>query len=334
MDVLSDVLRAVRLTGAIFFDVEARSPWVAQTPAAWKFGRAVMPQSEHVIVFHVLTRGSCWAELIDGSAPPIRLNAGDLICLPNGDEHVFGSVAGMRAEPELAQYRRPIGGRLPFPVWVNEGGGPETCHFVCGYFGCDARPFNPLLEALPRMVHSPISRETQAWLSTLVRVAIQESEHASAGGETMLAKLAELMFVEVIRKYIHDLPDNSRGWLSGLRDRHVGAAFRLIHARPSEAWTLDTLAREVGLSRSAFAARFHDLVGLPPMQYLARWRLQLAAHLLEGNGVSIAAAATEVGYESEAAFNRAFKKVVGLPPGAWRRNRAVPAATQGDRLLT
>jgi AraC-like DNA-binding protein len=321
MDVLSDVLRAVRLTGAIFFDVEARCPWVAQTPAIWKFGRAVMPDSEHVIVFHVLTRGSCWAELFDGSAPPVRLVAGDLILLPNGDEHVFGSIAGMRAEPDLSVYRRPISERLPFGVLVNEGGGPETCHFVCGYFGCDARPFNPLLDALPRMVHSSVSVETQTWLSTLVRVAVQESEHGSAGGETMLAKLAELMFVEVIRKYIEGLPDDTRGWLSGLRDGHVGAALRLMHARPSQPWTIDTLAREVGLSRSAFAGRFHDVVGMPPVHYLARWRLQLAGHLIEGNGISIAAAAAEVGYESEAAFNRAFKKVVGVTPGAWRRNR-------------
>jgi AraC-like DNA-binding protein len=325
MDVLSDVLRAVRLTGAIFFDVEARAPWVGQTPAGWKFGRAVMPEAERVIVFHVLTRGSCWAELFDGSAPPIKLAAGDLILLPNGDEHVFGSVPGQRAEPDLSLYRRPIGGRLPFPIYLNEGGGPETCHFICGYFGCDTRPFNPLLDALPRMVHSSVSTETQTWLSALVRVAINESERGSAGGETMLARLAELMFVELIRKYIEGLSEDSRGWLSGLRDAHVGATLRLMHARPAQSWTIDTLAREIGLSRSALAERFHHLVGMPPMHYLARWRLQVAGHLLEGNGISIAAVAAEVGYESEAAFNRAFKKLVGMPPGEWRRNRAAAA---------
>jgi AraC-like DNA-binding protein len=328
MDVLSDVLRAVRLTGAIFFDVEARSPWVAQTPAAWKFGRAVMPEAEHVIVFHVLTRGSCWAELFDGSAPPIKLEAGHIIVLPKGDEHVFGSVLGQRAEPDLSRYRRPIGGRLPFPICLNEGGGPETCHFICGYFGCDTRPFNPLLDALPRMVRSSVSIEMQTWLSALVRVAINESESGSAGGETMLARLAELMFVEFIRKYIEGLPDDSRGWLSGLRDAQVGAALRQMHARPAQSWTIDTLAREVGLSRSALAERFHHLVGMPPMHYLARWRLQVAGHLLEGKGIAISAVAAEVGYESEAAFNRAFKKLVGMPPGEWRRNRV--AATKTD----
>jgi len=187
-------------------------------------------------------------------------------------------------------------------------------------------------EALARIVHAPVSAETRGWLSSLVRIAVQETEHGSAGGETMLAKLAELMFVEVIRKYIDGLPKDSRGWLSGLRDRHVGAALRLIHARPSGPLTLESLARDVGLSRSVFAERFAHFVGVPPMQYLARWRLQLAAHLLQGNGTSIAAAAAEVGYESEAAFNRAFKKFVGVPPGAWRRSHnarpaeAAPAA--------
>jgi AraC-like DNA-binding protein len=320
MDVLSDVLRAVRLTGAIFFDVEARTPWVAQTPAAEKFAGAVMPGSEHVIGFHVLTQGSCWAEAVDGSVQPVRLHTGDLIVLPGGDEHVLCSVPGMRAIPDLSRYRRPVNGRLPLPVWLNEGGGPETCHFVCGYFGCDARPFNPVLEGLPRMVHSHISVETRSWLSNLIRVAVQETEHGSAGGETMLAKLAELMFVEVIRKYIDALPSESRSWFSGLRDRHVGAALRLIHARPSEPLTLESLARDVGLSRSVFAERFAHFVGVPPMHYLARWRLQLATQLLEGRGTSIAAAAAAVGYESEAAFNRAFKKFVGVPPGAWRRS--------------
>jgi AraC-like DNA-binding protein len=332
MDVLSEVLRAVRLTGAIFFDVEARIPWVAHTPPVRDFARAVMPGSEHVIAFHILTRGSCWAEVVDGSVPPVRLYAGDLIVLPIGDEHVLCSAPGMRATPDLSRYARPVNGRLPFPVLVNEGGGPDTCHFVCGYFGCDSRPFNPVLEALPRMVHASVSPETQSWLSSLVRVAVQETEHRSAGGETMLAKLAELMFVEVIRKYIDGLPEDSRGWFAGLRDRRVGAALRLIHARPSEPLTLDSLARDVGLSRSVFAERFAHFVGVPPMHYLARWRLQLAAHLLEGNGYSIAAAAAAVGYESEAAFNRAFKKFVGIPPGAWRRSHnarlaeAAPAA--------
>jgi AraC-like DNA-binding protein len=321
MDVLSDVLGAVRLTGAVFFDVEAAEPWVAQTPDVATFAHQVMPEAEHVIVFHILTHGSCWSELVDGSVPPIRLSAGDLVVVPNGHEHALCSVPGMRAVPDLSAYRRPVGGKIIHPVWVNEGGGPERCHFVCGYFGCDARPFNPLLDALPRMFNARVSERTRSWLSSLVSAAVAESEEATPGGETMLAKLAELMFVEVIRKYIDGLPDGSRDWLSGLRDRQVGASLALIHGRPAEPWSLDSLAREVGMSRTVFAERFMSFVGVPPMQYLARWRLQLAAHLLENRSCGIAVAAAQVGYESEAAFNRAFKKHVGMPPGAWRRDR-------------
>jgi AraC-like DNA-binding protein len=326
MDVLSDVLRAVRLTGAIFFDVEAAEPWVAQTPDVARFAHSVMPEAEHVIVFHIVSRGSCWSELVDGSISPVRLSAGDLVVMPNGNEHALCSVPGMRATPDLSAYRRPVGGKLLVPVWVNEGGGPERCHFVCGYFGCDARPFNPLLEALPAMFHARVSEATQSWLTNLVAAAVSETEHNTPGGETMLAKLAELMFVEVIRRYIDGLPAGSRDWLAGLRDRQVGAALHLLHARPAESWTLDSLAREVGMSRSVFAERFTGFVGIPPMQYLARWRLQLAAHMLENKACGIAVAAAQVGYESEAAFNRAFKKHVGMPPGAWRRrDRTVPA---------
>lgn len=330
MDVLSDVLRAVRLTGAVFFDVEACSPWVATTPSVDRFKRAVMPNAEHVIAFHVVTAGSCWAALPDDLVSPTRLNPGDLVVIPMGDEHVLSSLPGMRTEPDLANYRRPTDRCLPVPFVLNQGGGPDRCHFICGYFGCDARPFNPLLDALPRMFHASVSDVSQKWLLSLVRAAVDESEHGTAGGETMLAKLAELMFVEVIRKYMNSLPEHSRGWCSGLRDQHIGAALHLIHDRPTHHWTVETLAREVGLSRSAFAERFASFVGVPPMNYLARWRLQLATNLLASKGVSIAAAAAEVGYESEAAFNRAFKKFVGLSPGAWRKSRVVGTGAVGS----
>lgn len=216
------------------------------------------------------------------------------------------------------------------PFVLNQGGGPDRCHFICGYFGCDARPFNPLLESLPRIFHAPVSAASQDWLLSLVRAAVAESQHGTAGGETMLAKLAELMFVEVIRKYIDRLPEDARGWLSGLRDRQIGAALHLIHGRAAHAWTVDALAREIGMSRSAFAERFVSFVGLPPMHYLARWRLQLAANLLTNNGVSLSAAAAEVGYESAAAFNRAFKKFVGVPPGAWRKARGDGSRSVGS----
>jgi AraC-like DNA-binding protein len=168
-------------------------------------------------------------------------------------------------------------------------------------------------------MHVRQSSDSGALIHDLIRIALQESESPTAGSETILSKLSELMFLQAIRQHLDNLPDNSTGWLSGLRDRHVGAALVLMHGRPAHAWTLDALAREVGLSRSVFAQRFSEMVGMPAMQYLSNWRLQIAARMLTSQRLSIAEAAAKVGYDSEAAFNRAFKKRVGVPPGAWRR---------------
>jgi AraC-like DNA-binding protein len=319
MDVLSDVLRAVRLTGAVFFDMEAHSPWVGTTPASAVIAGIVMPDAEHVICFHALTAGSCWVALADSSSPPMLLNVGDIVVVPKGDAHFLSSSPGMRGEIDLALYREAAGGPRPRPHVVNQtAGGAEACHFVCGYLGCDLRPFNPLLDALPRLFYARASAASQGWLVSLMRAVVAETEDERAGRETILARAAELLFIEILRKHIGELPEDSRGWLSGLRDRHVGAALRLIHGRPAQDWTLEALARDVGLSRSAFAERFNTYVGAPPIEYLGRWRMQLAARLLD-QGTSIADAAVQVGYESEATFNRAFKRFVGTPPGAWRR---------------
>ncbi len=331
MDVLSDVLRAVRLTGAIFFDHYVRAPFVGGSPPSAAIAGRVLPGAEHVIQFHAVLAGSCWGVLTDDPGPSTRLDAGDIIIFPMGDANTISSAPGMRAEPNLDMYNRPTDRPLPV-VFRHRGAGTEDCHFVCGYFGCDARPFNPLLESLPRLFHAQMSAAGQSWLVNMLRVAAEETELGDAGSETMLAKLAEVMFVEVVRKHIARLPDDSRGWLSALRDRHVGEAMRLIHGQPARQWTLDALAREVGLSRSVFAERFAHYVGLAPMHYLARWRMQLAARRLEVPGLSIAQVAAEVGYESEAAFNRSFKKYVGTPPGAWRKGRVPSSAIEAAPL--
>lgn len=315
MDVLSDVLSAVRLSGALFFDNTFHDPWVVETPRASVIASKVMPNSQYVFSFHTLLEGSCWAEMIDGSQEPKRLNAGDIIVFPLDDAHAFCSAVGMRATPDLAVYIRPVDRQLPYIL--NEGIGPNGCRFICGYIGCDIRPYNPFISSLPRLL---LGRSAASgWLSHLVQHAVSETETRDAGGETVLAKLAELMFVQVIRQYANELPPESRGWLSGLRDPHVGHALSLVHARPASDWTIESLAVAVGMSRSAFAKRFAHFVGDSPIQYLARWRMQLAARRLENPQVSIAQAGVEVGYESEAAFNRAFKKVMGVPPGMWRR---------------
>ena len=299
MDVLSDVLTAVRLTGAIFFDSTFREPWVAEAPRASVIASKVMPNSQYVFFFHTLIEGSCWVEMTDGSTEPLRLEAGDIVAFPMDDAHALCSAIGMRAKPDLAAYHHPIDRQLPYVV--NEGSGTGSCRFVCGYLGCDVRPYNPFIKSLTLVLHG------------------RGTARGRPGGETVLAKLAELMFVQVIREYVEGLPQDARGWLSGLKDPHIGQALRLIHGQPAAEWTLEGLARAVGLSRTVFANRFSHYAGDPPMQYLARWRMQLAARLLESPGVSVAQAGAQVGYDSEAAFNRAFKKVVGLPPGTWRK---------------
>ena len=255
MEVLSDVLRAVRLTAALFFDVEATSPWAAHTPPVREIAGLILPGAEHVMGFHAVLEGSCWVDLPDDGLPPLELGAGDVIILPAGSRHVTSSAPGMWIEPNLERYRRPTDHPLPF-VLHKDGGGTERARLACGYLGCDARPFNPLLDALPVVVHARGRADGASWACRLIHAALDESRACRAGSEVVLARLSELLFVEVVRGHLEALPEEARGWFAGLRDRHVGAALRLMHARPAEPWTLEGLAREVGLSRSVFALRF------------------------------------------------------------------------------
>lgn len=320
-DVLSDVLRAVRLTGAVYFDFELSSPWVAEAPPSREIAATVMPGSQRVIEYHLIARGACWGHAVGHE--PTRLNEGDLIVFPQGDAHVLSSAPGMRATPDLSMFARPT---TPLPlVYELGGGGPDRARIVCCFLGCDERPFNPLLTALPAVIHLPAAGQhaTTGWLGTVLNIAVRESGSARAGSENVLARLSELMFVEAIRRYIEALPPAETGWLAGLRDPFVGQALAALHAGPAEAWTVERLARVVGASRSVLAERFAELVGQPPMQYLALWRMQLASRLLV-EGEHVAAVADAVGYESEAAFSRAFKKLVGQAPATWRRG-AVPS---------
>ena len=315
-DVLSDVLRSIRLTGAVYFDFELSSPWVAEAPPSREIASIVMPGAQRVIEYHLLARGTCWAHTVD--EPPIRLKEGDMILFPQGDGHVLSSAPGMRAKPELSMFvrRTPT---LPI-VYEMGGGGPEHARLVCCFLGCDERPFNPLLTALPRTIHLSRAANEQAsgWLAMLLNIAVGESGASRAGRDNVLARMSELLFVEAIRRYIETLPPSQTGWLAGLRDPIVGQALAVLHGEPAAEWTVESLARAVGASRSVLADRFTDVVGDPPMQYLALWRMQLASQrLLAGEPVAQAAAA--VGYESEAAFSRAFKRLVGESPGTWKR---------------
>jgi AraC-like DNA-binding protein len=326
VDTLSDVLQGVRLKGAVFFDIETVSPWVAEALPGKVMAPAVMPDAEHVIEYHVITSGSCWASLIDSDAEPVHLTAGDVVAFPQGDAHVLSSAPGMRGDPDPGMLKlTETATQLPLILNL-DGGGQERAHIVCGFLGCDSRPFNPLLESLPRILHVRTSAGARrGWVDQFTRFAVMEAKEKRAGGNGILSKLGEFMFVELVRDYVESLPDESKGWLAGLRDRQVGRALSLLHARPTRDWTLEELAKGVGVSRSSLAGRFTALVGIPPMHYLQKWRLQIAAtRLSEGRG-SIAAIAADIGYESEAAFSRAFKKHVGLPPAEWRSKRVAGA---------
>jgi AraC-like DNA-binding protein len=312
MDALSDVLRAVRLTGAFFFDVQARTPWVAETPEGKCVVDAMFPGSDHLISYHLIMQGSCWIS-IEGETP-IHLSAGDIIVMPHGDTHVLATSLDMRNPPAMSMYRLPDDGQLPIKISMGTAGGEEA-HFVCGFLGCDSRPYNPLLTALPRMIH--IRDHASGALGAYFKAALAESK-GRMGGASMLSRISELMFVDVVRRYLETLPEGQTTWLAGLRDPYIGRALMALHADPARDWSLELLAQEAALSRSAFAERFAQYVGHPPMQYLANWRMQLATNYLRGGTDSVATVGNRVGYDSEAAFSRAFKKCVGVPPSEWR----------------
>jgi AraC-like DNA-binding protein len=281
-----------------------------------------MPGSEHVIEYHAVMSGSCWGGVI--GEPAVLLEAGDVIAFPQGDPHVLASEAGMRGLNDAGFHRGASG--QPLPVRVDYGGtGRDPVHIICGFLACDARPFNPLLATLPRVLclKKRTSRHSDV-LEQFMSIALAESRVPRAGSEVVLARLSELMFVEIVREYVASLQGAEQGWLSGLRDEVVGRALVVLHGKPAHPWTLDELARTIGASRSTVASRFVEFVGVSPMQYLAQWRMQLAGNLLSET-TTLAAVAEAVGYGSEAAFSRAFKKIVGVAPAIWRAQRARPA---------
>lgn len=319
MDTLSDVLRVVRLNGAYFFTVEAADPWCTETAPARELSPRVMPSAEHLISYHMVTEGRCYGGL--AGETPVELVAGDVIVFPHGDAHVMSSGPGSAAARTALTNAPP---RYPFTAFFGEHA-PRSVSIVCGFLGCDRRPFNPLLAALPHQVH--VRGASNPWLGSFVRQASEEARAGRAGAESVLTRLAELMFIEVLRRHLEDLPPGHTGWLAGLRDELVGRALALLHGRPGHAWTLDELARDVASSRSNLTKRFALLVGQPPMQYLTQWRMQVAANLLAQSDTKVAAIGAEVGYDSEAAFSRAFKKATRLAPGAWRRARRAPRSS-------
>lgn len=323
-DPLADVLQRVKLTGALFFLVDATSPWCVSVPRAEAFAPIILPRAQHVVSYHVVVQGNGFAS-VPGSEP-VAFESGDIIVFPHADAYEMASAPGVPPELDddqtLQFFRDMAAGRLPFVVTEGGGQGPPA-QFVCGFLGCDARPFNPLLATLPQLMHvRRPGMERNDLLDRLVELTLAEAQARRLGGESIRLRLSELMFVEVVRRTLETLPAGQTGWLAGLRDPAIGRALALLHERPAEAWTLEQLAREVGTSRSVLAERFTQLVGLPPMQYLAHWRVQLAARLLSDGLAKVAAVGQEVGYASEAAFSRAFKKIAGVSPATWRKRAA------------
>ena len=275
-----------------------------------------MPEADHMIEYHLVVEGQCFIKVADQA--PLKLEQGDLVMVPRGDTHRMSSELQPTVPVStVSEMKFPVPGEI---VTTRFGAGGERTRLVCGYLAIDHRLCAALINALPRAFRvSAGSSEVSAWLQTYLRIWLIERGEDQPGGACVLAKLSELMFVEAIRRYVESLPADQAGWLSGLKDPYVGKVLGLMHGHPTRAWTVESLAREVGLSRSALADRFTALLGRSPMQYLTQWRLTLAAHLLRTTTKPASVVAYDVGYESEAAFNRAFRREFGAPPAAWRR---------------
>lgn len=319
-DPLSEVLRTVKLTGALFFLVDATSPWGIEVPHASLFSPIILPRAQHVVSYHIILDGRGYVRA--PGIPATLFEAGDIIVFPHADPYAMLSERSgkpeISAEESLVFFRDMAAGRLPFVV-TEGGGGPDRARFVCGFLGCDMRPFNPLLETLPKVLHLKRSTGDQNdVLDRLIDLTLAEARNRRAGAESIRLGLSELIFVEVMRRYLATAESSGTGWLSGLLDPIVGRALGFLHGSSAQVWTLEELARQSGVSRSVLADRFTHLVGCPPMQYLTRWRMQLAARLLTDGSMKVAAVAQEVGYNSEAAFSRTFKRITGASPAAWR----------------
>ncbi len=314
MDVLSEVLKVVKLEGAVFYNGEFSAPWSFSSPASRRLAQHLAPGSGHIIIYHLLTEGSGYAQIPDG--PRVPLEPGDIVIFPHGHPHIMANGPVRKPVDSEKELVRIVSEGLKL---VQMGGGGEVTKVVCGYMACDPRLSELFLAGLPPVFKINIRSDASGqWLENSIRFSVGEANASLAGGEAVLAKLSEALFVETLRRYIAKLPAQQTGWLAGARDPEVGKALALMHRKPAHPWTLADLASEAGISRSVLAERFRQYLGEPPMSYLTRWRLQLGAQMLNTTSYSVAQIAAEVGYESEPAFNRAFKREFDLPPARFR----------------
>ena len=322
MDVLSEVLKVVKLQGALFFNGEFSSPWSFCSPPSHSVAPHVAPAAGHVIIYHLLTEGRASARLADGKR--MILEAGDIVIFPHGHAHYIENGPLTKPVDMLKELTRVFSQGLKLS---RQGGGGEVTKFVCGFMACEPRLSQVFLNGLPPVFKVSIRNDASGkWLEDSIRFSVNHADPSRAGGEAVVAKLSEVLFVETLRAYIAQLPANQTGWLAGARDAEVGKTLALMHRDPAHPWTIASLAKEAGLSRSVLAERFRHYLNETPMAYLTRWRLQLGAQMLVSTSYSVAQIASEVGYESEAAFNRAFKREFESPPARFRsRSRSADA---------
>ncbi|MFM0052515.1 AraC family transcriptional regulator [Caballeronia grimmiae] len=322
MDAVSDVLSAVHLRGAVYLNATFTAPWCVIGRPIAALCAAYLPRCERVVSYHLITGGRCRAQLVDDPDSALEISAGELLVVPQGEMHLMGSSLDLSPAPVETLLSHRVEAAPGEVMTLSYGDGGTPTRMVCGFLACDDTLNNPLLSSLPRIFKIDIRNQPRAaWLEASLRFAAAEAVESRVGGTIVLGRLSELLFVESVRCCVESLPADQTGWLAGVRDRFVGRALSLLHARPHHHWTVDELAGSVGLSRSALGQRFADLLGRPPMQYLARWRLQIAGQELLIPGRSVAVVAEQSGYESEAAFSRAFRREFGMPPAAWRKSK-------------
>lgn len=314
---LDSVLNAVRFTGVAYFDIAAREPWSVHSPARELVLSRILPVADHLIAYHVVTEGRCFASLDGGET--VFLEAGEAVVLVNADPHTLSSTALCAAPPKAGMTTVADTDHLPFHVNM-EGDGAVSARLVCGYLACDARSFDALQQALPPMLKAGVPRRNNGVrLDQFVQFAMAEATEKRSASQSVLTRLSELMFIDAVRRYVEALPPHNTGWLAAFRDPIVGRALSLIHSKPSLDWTVQGLANQSGVSRTIMWERFVQFVGLPPMQYLARWRMQMASEMLNRGNRNMATIAADIGYGSESSFSRAFKKMTGISPSMWRQ---------------
>ena len=322
MDVLSEVLRVVRLEGAVFFNGEFSAPWCLSEPPSATLASYLSPEAGHLILYHFLTEGRAYVRLPDGGRE--ELAAGDIVVFPHGDAHLLGNGSPQKPVDAVQRFAKNLSEGLKLASF---GGGGEITRFVCGYMICDPRLSEVFLAGLPKVLIVHVANEPSGeWIKNSIRFSVGEGNGSNAGSGLVLARLSEVLFVETLRRYINTLPPDQTGWLAGARDPLIGEALALLHREPADPWTVSDLARRIGLSRTRLAERFRHFLGESPMAYLAKWRLKLGADLLQSTEDSVAQVALSVGYGSEAAFNRAFKREFDCPPAQFRRKRKAPLA--------